>query len=180
MLQKVFRFTALPSFALLVSGCVTHIHERNDTIRPPLAPLGQYPQVMLQKINPVGAPQGSDKAVAYIQRVLDDCMADVFRGLHSGGAPAAGAAGPILTITPEIVDLKKVSGTARFWAGAFAGSSAVLMKVSFTDDTGRVLSEPIFYSKANAMAAAWTFGTMDNKMLGRLAHNACGYSKQYL
>ena len=71
---------------------------------------------------------------------------------------------------PSIEELKFVSGGNRAWAGAFAGSSAVRMRVRFSDKaTGAVVAEPEFYQRAAAMGGAYTFGGSDNAMLVRIA-----------
>ena len=74
-----------------------------------------------------------------------------------------------LLIEPQIEDLKVVNGATRFFAGPFAGSSRVTMKVKFTDKaTGKVIAEPQFYQQANAMAGAMSVGGADNAMLYRI------------
>jgi len=82
-------------------------------------------------------------------------------------------------IEPAIVDLKKVDTAERIFAGAFAGSSAVLLRTRYTDTgSGDVLAAPVFYAKANAMGGAWTFGSTDNAMLTRIVDEACNYAKR--
>ncbi|MES2405054.1 MAG: hypothetical protein V4567_12065, partial [Pseudomonadota bacterium] len=50
------------------------------------------------------------------------------------------------------------------------GSSAVLMRVKFTDaQTGRVIADPEFYQRAAAYGGAWSIGGTDNGMLARIA-----------
>ena len=74
--------------------------------------------------------------------------------------------------------MKFVSGKARFWGGAFAGGTAVLMTVKLSDAaTGEVIAEPEFYQHANAMGAAYSFGGTDKAMLGRTAELMANYLK---
>ena len=83
-----------------------------------------------------------------------------------------------LVIEPRIEKIRFISGGARFWAGAFAGSSRILVKMKLTDqDTGQVIAEPEFYQHAKGMAGAWTFGAADNSMLVRSASLALDYLK---
>jgi hypothetical protein len=83
-----------------------------------------------------------------------------------------------LLIEPAIEDLKKVNGGERFWVGPMAGSSAVLLRMRYTDVASRdVIAAPVFYSKANAMGGAWTFGATDNIMLNRVVELACSYAR---
>ena len=81
-----------------------------------------------------------------------------------------------LVITPVITEIKFINGAARFWAGAFAGSSAAIMKVQIVEkETGRTIAAPIFYARAAAMGGAWTFGATDNLMLTRIAGRLTDY-----
>lgn len=80
-----------------------------------------------------------------------------------------GTRGQSLVIEPRIEKLKVVSGSARFWAGAFAGDSYVVMKFKITEQpSGTVLAEPEFYQRAAAMSGAWTFGGQDKDMMHRI------------
>ena len=81
-----------------------------------------------------------------------------------------------LVIEPRIDKIRFISGGKRFWAGAFAGSSQLLVKLKLTDAaTGAVVAEPEFYQHAKGMAGAWTFGAADNTMLVRTASLARDY-----
>ena len=75
-----------------------------------------------------------------------------------------------LLIESTFTEYKIVSGGARFWAGAFAGDSAVRIDVNIKDKvTGNTLATPFFYQRANALGAAWTFGSHDKSIPQRLA-----------
>lgn len=83
-----------------------------------------------------------------------------------------------LVVEPRIEKIRFISGGARVWAGAFAGSSRVLVKLRLVDQaTGAVIAEPEFYQHAKAMAGAWTFGAADNSMLIRTASMSLDYLK---
>ena len=83
-----------------------------------------------------------------------------------------------LVVEPRIDKIRFISGGARVWAGAFAGSSRVLVKLRLVDQaTGAVVAEPEFYQHAKAMAGAWTFGVADNNMLIRTASMSLDYLK---
>jgi hypothetical protein len=50
------------------------------------------------------------------------------------------------------------------------------MKVRITEQpSGKVIGEPEFYRRANAMAGAWTFGAHDNAMLQKIAGLLANY-----
>ncbi len=80
------------------------------------------------------------------------------------------ADGGTLVIEPTIREIKFISGGSRFWAGAMAGDSAVVVSVIYRDkETGEVIANPEFYQHANAMGGAWSIGGTDNAMLNRMA-----------
>ena len=75
-----------------------------------------------------------------------------------------------LLIEPTLTQFKIVSRGARFWAGALAGGSNAHMEVVMKDkESGKVISSPFFFQGANAMAAAWTYGSHDQSIPERLA-----------
>ena len=83
-----------------------------------------------------------------------------------------------LKIEPAVRHVKFISGKARFWKGAFAGGTAVLMTVKLSDAaTGEVIAEPEFYQRANAMGAAWSYGATDKAMLVRTTDLISDYLK---
>ena len=83
---------------------------------------------------------------------------------------AKNAGSRTLRITPEVTDVRFISGGKRFWGGAFAGGSWMLVTVHLTDAaTGEAIADPRFYQQANAWGAAYSFGATDKHMLIRLA-----------
>ncbi|GFE81681.1 hypothetical protein GCM10011487_36810 [Steroidobacter agaridevorans] len=83
-----------------------------------------------------------------------------------------------LKIEPAVTHVKFISGKARFWKGAFAGGTAVLVTVKLSDAaTGEVIAEPQFYQHANAMGAAWSYGATDKAMLVRTTDLISEYLK---
>ena len=74
-----------------------------------------------------------------------------------------------IVIEPYITSLHKPSGATRFFAGAFAGDGHINVKVRIVEEpSGKVIAEPEFYRRANAMAGAWTVGGHDNAMLEKV------------
>lgn len=67
-----------------------------------------------------------------------------------------------LVVRTKIEDMRLVSGAARFWAGAFAGSSNMTLDVELVDGgTGSVVGKQQLSSANNAFAAAWVGGSSD-------------------
>jgi hypothetical protein len=77
-----------------------------------------------------------------------------------------------LLVKGSIVDMRIVSGAARFWAGAMAGTSDMRVQLTFTDAaTGTVVREKLLSSANNPWGAAWTYGSSDRSLpadMGRI------------
>ena len=81
-----------------------------------------------------------------------------------------GSSNRTLLIESTFTEYKIVSNSARIWAGAFAGDSSVKIDMNIKDKaSGQVLATPFFYQHANAVGAAWTFGSHDSSIPERLA-----------
>ncbi|MEX1994578.1 MAG: hypothetical protein WD929_07950 [Steroidobacteraceae bacterium] len=145
---------------------------------PPANALAGYDKYELAAIA-MGAPYAGDKGKEAARQKIQDYMT-VQTGLivEQWNADAAGnTRGQSLVIEPRIEKLKVVSGGARFWAGAMAGDSYVVMKFRFVEQpSGKLLAEPEFYQRAAAMSGAWTFGGQDKDML----HRIVGLANHYL
>jgi hypothetical protein len=114
-----------------------------------------------------------DKVVAKVEENIQQSVAPIVKEWNSSAA--AGGKQKIL-IEPAILSIHKPSGANRFWAGAMAGSGHIVMKVKITEQpSGKVIGEPEFYRRANAMAGAWTFGAHDNAMLQKIAGLLANY-----
>ncbi len=93
-------------------------------------------------------------------------------------AKPAGDAPRTLKIEPEIGYIRFISGGARFFGGAFAGDSGILLKLKLSDAaTGEVIGEPQFYQRAGAFSATYTFGAMDKHMIIRVSGMVANYLK---
>lgn len=118
----------------------------------------------------------NETALASFQRNFDERVGAWVT--EQNAKPARHDPARTLVIEPRIDKIRFISGGARVWAGAFAGSSRVLVKLRLVDQaTGAVVAEPEFYQHAKAMAGAWTFGVADNNMLIRTATMSLDYLK---
>ena len=128
---------------------------------------------------PYAGQPANEEAKKRIQANLDERTNPLVQGWN--GQAAKRSPPRTLRIEPAIRHIKFVSGGARFWAGAFAGGSAVLMTMKLTDaQSGEVIAEPEFYQHANKMGAAWSMGGTDKAMLvriGTLAARVDGLSR---
>lgn len=137
---------------------------------PPAGAFAGYDKYELLPIAmgpPYAGDKGKEAAKDKIQAYMDTETNPIIEQWNKEAA--AGTRGQSLLIEPRIEKLKVVSGAARFWAGALAGDSYVIMKFRITEQPGgTLLAEPEFYQRAAAMSGAWTFGGQDKDMLHRI------------
>jgi hypothetical protein len=153
----------------MLGGCTTHIKpslETNPSPAEKFSAFGRFELRPLQAGSTEVASQG--KAMAKIEEHVQEHLGKRLAELN---AKPLKAPARTLVIEPTVTELKFVSGAKRFFAGALAGSSAVILKAKFTEkETGKPIANPEFYAKASAMSGAYSVGGNDNGMLGRIAN----------
>ncbi len=81
--------------------------------------------------------------------------------------------GDTLIVDVNITDMRVVSGAARFWGGAMAGSSYINVVIELKDAvSGKVIHRKDMSSANNAFGAAWTGGSTDKTLpsdMGRIS-----------
>ncbi|MDE2406353.1 MAG: hypothetical protein KGL91_00655 [Xanthomonadaceae bacterium] len=171
------------ALTVLLAGLCVVAHARDD-IRaagvsnpPPSEMLGGFDRFELKPAVLGGVYAGqpiNEKALASFQRNLDQRVG-AWVAAQNAKQPGRDPARTLI-IEPRMEKVRFISGGARFWAGPFAGSSRVLLKLRLVDQaTGAVVAEPEFYQHAKGMAGAFTFGATDNAMLIRIAAMAQQY-----
>jgi len=161
------------SALLMVAGCVTHIAASSTQNPPPTEPLAHFDHFELLPID--GSAEAKKEAAAYSH--IDSNLQSELKAVV-GPWEKSGTVGRTLQIAPYVQDLKFVGGGTRFFAGAFAGSSAVVVKLRLTDaESKAIIAEPQFYQRAAAMGGAWSIGATDNDMLKRIATIAAEYMR---
>jgi hypothetical protein len=161
--------------ALLLAMCAAALAEPQNP--PPANALAGYDKYELAPIAmgpPYEGDKGKEKAREKIQGHMTAATGPIIEQWNKDAA--ANTRGLTLVIEPRIEKLKVVSGGARFWGGALAGDSYVVMKFRFVEQpSGKLLAEPEFYQRAAAMSGAWTFGGQDKDMLNRIVALANRY-----
>ncbi|MCX7089488.1 MAG: hypothetical protein NTV00_15735 [Methylococcales bacterium] len=167
---------------LILSGCAT------TNITPEEVPPNQkssmkfseYKYVFIKPLTIATEFKDSNdnkKAVITIEEELFKHMLPVFQNLSEFKAYDPSKPGKTLIIEPHIEKMKAVSGAARLWGGVLAGSSAVILKVSYIDATSKnVIAAPSFYQHANAWGAAYSNGKHDRSMFTRITELASAYA----
>ena len=125
-------------------------------------------------VAPYAGQAANEKALLKIQENVSLKANPMLKKWNETGA----AITPIRTliITPQITEIKFISGGARFFVGGMAGNSGVIMNVKFTDkETGKEVAMPLFFAQASGRAGGWTMGATDNLMLTRVATRFTDY-----
>jgi hypothetical protein len=168
--------------AFLMAGCATQITEEPSKVTRATTNLSEFSRVILVKteIAPTYADQGPNiKAVNKIDEILQQRIGGVldnveFKTRDELAAMKLSPNSDVLVIKPYVKQIKFIGGAARFWAGAMAGSSVVIMDVSFErGQGGKYMSNPGFIRKAGAYTDA--FGVASNRMLEDVAQDAINY-----
>ena len=172
--------------ALLIGlvGCATQVTEKPTTTKRASIKLGDFKQVVLvaSEIAPTYAEHSANiKAVNKIDEILSVRL----KGLSEGVAvikadelekwtTSASQKGDTLIIKPYVKQIKFIGGAARFWGGALAGSSVVIIDAILEDAaTGEVVGKMGSYRKAGAYADP--FGIGSNRMLEDAAQDIINY-----
>jgi len=154
--------------ALMLSICTAAWSEPQNP--PPVNALAGYDKYELAPLAmgpPYAGDEGKEKARARIQGFMTTETGNIVAQWNREAD--ASTRGQTVIMEPRIEKLKVVSGGARFWAGALAGDSYVVLKVKILErPSGTVLAEPEFYQRAAAMSGAWTIGAQDKDMLHRI------------
>ena len=158
-------------------ACAGTIIENKVDNPAPQAAFKTFSHFEVKKITmgpPYAGQAANEKALKKIQQNFDLRVNPL---VEKWNKPATAAAnGKTLVIEPRIDQIKFINGTARFWAGAFAGDSGVILKIRFVDkDTGKVIAEPEFYQRANKHGGTWSIGATDNNMLVRITEVSTRY-----
>ena len=177
-MHKLIPLAGAMAALLLLSACATHIKSNIQTNPPPAEPLMNFTAYEMQPatLAPAFATQGpNQKALVKIQENLSAGMNPTLANWNAAGA-AKGGAKRTLLIVPLVKEIKFVGGASRFWVGAMAGSSAVILDVTITEkETGKVIATPEFYDVGKAMSGGWSMGTTDNLMLVNIANRVTEY-----
>ncbi|MEZ4601653.1 MAG: hypothetical protein R2940_17830 [Syntrophotaleaceae bacterium] len=178
--------TCICSMLLLfvTTGCATQISKPKSQPQPAKVRLGTFSTVEMREvqISPDFADAAANKKAAKkINEIICRDMKVIFPKLKvlAANEDFSGSKGS-LQITPVIKEIKFIGGAARFWLGAMAGSSAVLMQVDYRNgQTGEVIAEPEFLEVASAFAGGWSIGATDNHMLEKVAMDVTSYTTLY-
>ncbi len=124
----------------------------------------QYQNVVFRTFTAAPEVQNPDEAMAdCIRSAMDHLqLKNVFKRVEKQAT--ASYAEPTLFVDLRLTDLRLVSGTARFWGGAFSGRSYMKVVAKLTDAGGAVVAEQELFGAPNAMGSAYSFGGSDRAL----------------
>lgn len=175
--MKSVVFLLLFAAGLFAGGCATQIKTDVTQNPPPTEKFANFTRFEMPKIAlvpPYAGQEANERALVKIQENVDLRMKPALQTWNTSAAP--GAPARTLLVEATIPEIKFINATARVFAGAMAGSSAVILRAKITEkETGKVIAEPIFYARAAAMGGAYSMGGTDNAMLVRIANRLSDY-----
>lgn len=187
-MNKTIRFwSAVAVFAALVIGVSDNAAAKEkkpkaQTVTEPSKV--KFSEFKAVELKPFGiAPEhadnkGNQKSAEVMNDLLQQELKILFPNLKvlPAGAEFSKADARTLQITPYIADIRKVSTGARIWVGAMAGSSFVVVQVTYRDSsTGEVIAQPQFKRSASGWNDAW--GEKGNQLRDELCHDIAHYTE---
>lgn len=169
--RRTILAVALVAAVPLLQGCATKIKASSLTNPAPTQAFSNYSRIDVKPVVFAAGYKGNDAAREKIAGNLVKELAPSLAKWNSG--PANGST---LTVEPVVEQISFKSSTKRVFLGPFAGSSGVLMRVIYRDQSGKVIAEPQFFQRAGAMSGGFTLGVQDNLMLLRVAKLASSYT----
>jgi len=154
----------------LMSGCATKIKASTAQNPAPAEAFSSYGRIVLQTVRFAPGYQGNQSALGKIHDNLEKNLSEQVQQWNRGPAN-----GRTLTIEPMVEELSFKSSTKRVFLGPLAGSSGVRMRLTFRDQSGKVVASPEFFQRAGAMSGGFTLGVQDNLMLTRVSKLATDY-----
>ena len=155
----------------LLHGCATKIKASTTTNPPPSQAFSEYGRI---HVKPVVFASGYKGNVAALDKIAENFSKEMAPSVQKWNSVPAN--GRTLTVEPVVEQISFKSGAKRVFLGPFAGSSGVLMRVTYRDQSGKVIAQPQFFQRAGAMSGGFTLGVQDNLMLFRVAKLASDYT----
>ncbi len=178
----IYKIFVLILTILLMIGCATQISKPTREPLPSKVRFGEFTNIEMKAVGiseTYAEAEANQKALRKIDEILFNDMRMLYPNLKriENGEDFSKASDKTLQITPIIKEIKFVGGGARFWVGAMAGSSAVLMEAIFRDgSSSEIIADPEFIRVANAYSGGWSMGVTDNKMLEDIARDIVNYA----
>ena len=168
--RRVLLATSVAVALPLMSGCATKIKASTSHNPAPSEAFSSYGRIVVKPVAFAPGYRGDPGALAKFAGNLDKNLGESVQQWNR-----ARDNGRTLTIEPIVEEMSFKSTTKRVFLGPLAGSSGVLMRVTFRDQAGKVIATPEFFQRASAMSGGFTLGVQDNLMLTRVSKLASDY-----
>ncbi len=171
--------TSIIVAVLAFTGCITRIYKPEGEPSSAKMKFGEFKNIEIKSVEIDPKYARNIKAQRKIDELFAGNIATAFPDYKriETGSEFSKTSVRTLQITPRIEQVKFVSIAKRIFAGPFPGSSAVIMRVTFRDSsTGKVIADPQFYRRTNAMLGWVTIGIMDNVMLSTITRDVRDYA----
>ncbi len=169
--RRTILVVALVAAVPVLHGCATKIKASSLTNPAPTQAFSNYGRI---DVKPVVFATGYKGHQAALGKIAENFTKELAPSVTKWNSRPAN--GSTLTVEPVVEQISFKSGAKRAFLGPFAGSSGVLMRVTYRDQNGKVVAEPQFFQRAGAMSGGFTLGVQDNLMLFRVAKLASSYT----
>ena len=136
-----------------------------ESLTPPTKPLSSFSSFELTPMtftDVIEAEPGKMKEAREFESNVQAKLAPLLAEWNV--AADKGAAG-LLAIETHLVEIKIVSGGARFWAGAWAGDSYISLNLKLVGlSNGELIADILVKQRADAMSGGWSIGGSDQNM----------------
>jgi len=176
--MPVFRRTL--AAAALAFVLITPLHAATPSFDasarnpPPSVALSTFDRYEIAKLalaDGLDAHKGNVVAQRYLQVDLDERLRKLVEARNAASPP-----GRTLQVTPQITDIRFITGGKRLLFGGFGGKSWAVLKLRLVDKaTGELVAEPRFEQRAYGIFGGYSLGASDKLMLARLADMAAAY-----
>lgn len=161
---------AAVTVGVVLTGCATRVKTSQTVNPPPAQAFSAFGRIELRPVRMVEGKRTADG----IGKIQDNITKSLKAYLENWNKQADN--GRKLLIEPIVDDIEIQQTGKRILLGPMAGSSGVMMHLKITDTTtGQEVANPLFFQRADALAAGFTFGVNDNLMLTRVANLASDY-----
>ena len=165
-------------FLLILTACAADPEKLNSVaeqevtrLAPPSKPLSAFSDYELKPFvlwPEVASEAEKIREAEILEQAVQAKLLPLFSSWTASDDPERSGT---LIVQPEVVELRIVSGGARFWAGIFAGDSHIDMDLKLIDaTTEELIAKPRINRNAGAWAGAWSIGKSDDNLHEYIAH----------
>ena len=155
--------------------------ERQYAANPSKVKFGEFKSVELKETELPAKEngEGNRKSAKMIDQMLLAGLKSIWPDIKviPAGGDFSKNGNRTLQISPQIEHIRIVGPGGRFWLGAMAGGSDLVMHVDYRDSsTGEIIANPDFWKGNNAWSGGWSMGASDNQIRDAAVAQIVGYT----